>query len=55
MLAWIKASLRSPLSITQVATIVEKTILTKDNLREMLVPEPPLTENQNDKELSLFE
>lgn len=55
LLAWIKASLRSPLSITQVATIVEKTILTKDNLREMLVPEPPLTENQNDKELSLFE
>lgn len=53
MLAWIKASLRSPLSITQVATIVEKTILTKDNLREM--PEPPLTENQNEKELSLFE
>lgn len=54
MLAWIKASLRSPLSVTQVATIVEKTILTKDNLREMLVPEPTLTKNQNDKELSLF-
>lgn len=54
LLVWIKATLKSPLSVTQVATIVEKTILTKDILREMLVPEPTLTKNQNDKELSLF-
>ena len=55
LLAWIKATLKSPLFVTLVATIVEKTILTKDNLREMLVLEPLLTKNQNDKELSLFE
>lgn len=53
MLAWIKAALKSPYSITQVATIVEKSILTKDNIIELLVPKP-LTKNQNDKELSLF-
>ena len=53
LLAWMKAALKSPLSITQVATIVEKSILTKANIRDLLAPEP-LTENQNDKELSLF-
>ena len=49
-----KAALKSPFSVTQVATIVEKSILTKVNLKELLVPEP-LTENQNDKELNLFD
>ena len=54
LLAWIKAALKSPFSVTQVATIVEKLILTKVNLKELLVPEP-LSENQNDKELNLFD
>ena len=54
LLAWMKAALKSPFSVTQVATIVEKSILTKVNLKELLVPEP-LTENQNDKELNLFD
>lgn len=54
LLAWLKAALKSPLSVTQVATIVEKSILTKVNLKELLAPKP-LTENQNDKELKLFD
>lgn len=54
LLAWMKAALKSPLSVTQVATIVEKSILTKVNLKELLAPKP-LTENQNDKELKLFD
>ena len=54
LLAWMKAASKSPFSVTQVATIVEKSILTKVNLKELLVPEP-LTENQNDKELNLFD
>ena len=53
MLAWMKAALKNPLSVTQVATIVERSILKKADLEELLVPEP-LTENQNDKELSLY-
>ena len=54
LLAWMKAALKSPLSVTQVATIVEKSILTKVNLKELLAPKL-LTENQNDKELKLFD
>lgn len=53
MLAWMKAALKSPFSVTQLATIVEKSILEKVYLKELLVPRP-LTENQNDKELKLF-
>ena len=40
LLAWMKAALKSPLSVTQVATIVEKSILMKVNLKDLLAPKP---------------
>jgi len=54
MLALIKAELKSPFTITEIATIVEVSILSKADLRELLSPQnEPSTENQNDKELLL--
>lgn len=53
LLAWVKAALKSPYTVTEVATIVAGSLMSKVSLKELLVPES-ITENQNDKELLLF-
>ena len=53
LLAWAKAALKSPLTITEVSKVVEASLLTKRNLRELLDVQDPLTQNQNVNELKL--
>jgi len=53
LLAWVKAELKSPLTITEVSKVVEKAILSKADLRELLDVPDPLTQNQNINELLL--
>jgi len=51
ILAWMKAALKSPLTITEVAKVVEVSILSKADIRELLDVPEPLTLNQNVNEL----
>ena len=51
LLAWVKAALKSPLTITEVSKVVEASLLTKTDLRELLDVPAPLTQNQNVHEL----
>ena len=51
LLAWIKAALKSPLTITEVSKVVEVSILSKADIRELLDVQIPLTKNQNVNEL----
>ena len=51
LLAWIKAALKSPLTITEVSKVVEVSILSKVDIRELLDVQIPLTKNQNVNEL----
>ena len=51
LLAWIKAALKSPLTITEVSKVVEVSILSKADIRELLDVPIPLTKNQNVNEL----
>ena len=53
LLAWVKAALKSPLTITEVSKVVEASLLTKTDLRELLDVPAPLTQNQNVNELEL--
>ena len=53
LLAWVKVVLKSPLNITEVSKVVEASLLTKRNLRELLDVPNPLTQNQNVNELEL--
>jgi len=53
LLAWVKAALKSPLTITEVSKVVEASLLTKRDLRELLDVPDPLTQNQNVNELEL--
>ena len=53
LLAWVKAALKSPLTITEVSKVVEASLLTKRKLRELLDVQDPLTQNQNVNELKL--
>jgi hypothetical protein len=53
LLAWMKASLKSPLTITEVSKVIEVSILSKADIRELLDVPEPLTQNQNVKELLL--
>ncbi len=53
LLAWVKAALKSPLTITEVSKVVETALLTKNDLRELLGVPAPLTQNQNVNELEL--
>ena len=53
LLAWLKVALKSPLNITEVSKVVEASLLTKRNLRELLDVPNPLTQNQNVNELEL--
>ena len=54
LLAWIKVDLKSPLSVTEIATIVEVSILSKSDLRELIHALEPLTINQDVNELTIF-
>lgn len=51
LLAWIKAALKSPLTITEVSKVVEVSILSKADIRELLDVQIQLTKNQNVNEL----
>ena len=53
LLAWVKAALKSPLTITEVSKVVGASLLTKTDLRELLDIPAPLTQNQNVNELEL--
>jgi len=53
LLAWVKAAFKSPLTITEVSKVVEASLLTKTDLRELLDVPAPLTQNQNVNELEL--
>ena len=50
MLAWMKAALKSPLSVTEISTIIGVSILSKDDIKEMIQAPKPLTQNQDVKE-----
>ena len=54
LLAWVKAELKSPLTITEVSKLIEGHLLTKSDLRTILDVPEPLTQNQNVNELELF-
>jgi hypothetical protein len=53
LLAWVKAALKSPLTITEISKVVEVSILSKADLRKLLDVPAPLTQNQNVNELLL--
>ena len=53
LLAWVKAALKSPLTITEVSKVIEALILSKADIRELLDVPAPLTQNQNVNELLL--
>ena len=53
LLAWVKAALKSPLTITEVSKVVGASLLTKTDIRELLDVPAPLTQNQNVNELEL--
>ncbi len=53
LLAWVKAALKSPLTITEVSKVIEASILSKADIRELLDVQAPLTQNQNVNELLL--
>lgn len=54
LLAWIKVDLKSPLSVTEIATIVEVSILSKTDIRELIHAPELLTINQDVNELTIF-
>ena len=54
LLAWVKAALKSPLTITEVSKVIEVSILSKTAIRELLDVPKPLTQNQNVNELLLY-
>lgn len=51
LLAWIKAELKSPLTITEISKVVETFILSKADLRDLLEVLERLTQSQNVNEL----
>ena len=53
LLAWVKAALKSPLTITEVAKVVEGHVLSKADLKTILDVPEPLTQNQDVNELEL--
>jgi hypothetical protein len=53
ILAWMKAALKIPLTITEVSKVVEVSILSKADIRDLLDVPEPLTQNQNVNELLL--
>lgn len=54
LLVWIKVDLKSPLSVTEIDTIVEVSILSKTDIRELIRAPELLTINQDVNELTIF-
>ena len=53
LLAWVKAALNSPLTITEVSKVIEASLLTKTDIRELLDVPVTHTQIQNGNELEL--
>ena len=53
LLAWVKAEVKSPLTITEISKVIGASLLTKSDIRELLNVPEPLTQNQNVNELKL--
>lgn len=53
LLAWIKAALKSPLTITESSKVLGASLLMKIDIKELLNVPEPLTQNQNVNELKL--
>ena len=53
LLAWIKAALKSPLTITEISKVLGTSLLMKIDIMELLNVPEPLTQNQNVNELKL--
>ena len=53
LLAWIKAALKSPLTITEISKVLGTSLLMKIDIKELLNVPEPLTQNQNVNELKL--
>ena len=53
LLAWVKAELKSPLTITEISKVIGASLLTERDIREFLNVPEPLTQNQNINELKL--
>jgi hypothetical protein len=56
LIAKIKADYKSPYSITEVATLIRISALERVDLRDLITkPKNPIIQNQNVKELTLFD
>ncbi|MBQ2485109.1 MAG: transposase, partial [Muribaculaceae bacterium] len=55
IVARIKADTKSSYTITEVATILGVSAFDKTSIRDLIAPEKPLIQNQNFKELNLFD
>ena len=53
LLAWVKAALKSPLTITEVSKVIGASLLAKTDIRELLDVPDMLTQKQNANELEL--
>lgn len=53
LLAWIKAVLKSPLTITEISKVLGASLLMKIDIKELLNFPEPLTQNQNVNKLKL--
>ena len=53
LLAWIKAALKSPLTITEISKVLGASLLMKIDIQELLNVPEQLTQNQNINELKL--
>ena len=53
LLAWIKAALKSPLTITEISKVLGASLLTKIDIKKLLNVLESLTRNQNINELKL--
>ena len=53
LLAWIKAALKSPLTITEISKVLGASLLMKIDIKELLNVPETLTQNQNVNELKL--
>ena len=50
--AWVKATLKSPLTITEISKVIGVSLFTKRDIRELLKVTVPLTQNQKSMNLN---
>lgn len=55
IVARIKATYKSPYSVTECATLLSVSVLEKTDIKEVLTLTEPLNQNQNVKERNLFD